>query len=387
MADIVIIGAGAIGAASALALKEADSSLEVVVIEPDYSYRYAATGKGTGGIRQLFTRPENILLSQVTLDAIDDWQSWGTVGDEPAPDLGWQQNGYLFAVGEADVATLERNYETQLANGVVAEWIDKPALLERFPEIVADDLVAAVLSTRDGWLKPGVFFDVLRRKAAAAGVDFRQGRVTTLNHDGPVVRSVRLASGETLPAAAVVNAAGVHAPDIARQLGIELPVEPMRRHEHYIETSEEVSHLPFFKDVHGLAVHAFNSGISVGLVDFDHPGGEDFTIDPSDYPDRVLPALHRRFSGFGELTLRDSWTGLYDQNRFDGNMIIGNVPGWADNLFTACGFSGHGFMHAIGVGRALAELVLYDEYRTLDLSKMSYQRIIDNSYYGEQGVR
>ncbi|WP_449279012.1 NAD(P)/FAD-dependent oxidoreductase [Leucobacter sp. GX24907] len=386
MADVIVIGAGSVGTAAALSLKENDPSLDVVIVEADYSYKYAATGKGTGGVRQLFTRPENVLLSQVTLAAIDDWENWGSVDGAPAPELGWQQNGYMFVVGENDVDTLERNYRTQVDNGVVAEWIDKPALAERFPEIVTDDMVAAVLSTRDGWLKPGVFFDVLRKKAVAAGVDFRIGRVHSLNHDGPIVRSVTLHTGEVLTADAFINAAGVNAPELALQMGVEIPVEPMRRHEHYIETGNDVSHLPFFKDVHGLAVHAFQEGISVGLVDFNFPGGENFSIDPTDYTDRVLPALQERFR-VGELTRRDSWIGLYDQNRFDGNMIIGNVPGRADNLFTACGFSGHGFMHALGVGRGLAELVLHGEYRTLDLSRMDYQRIIDHSYYGEEGVR
>jgi FAD-dependent oxidoreductase domain-containing protein 1 len=113
---------------------------------------------------------------------------------------------------------------------------------------------------------------------------------------------------------------------------MQIPVEPMRRHEHYIETSADVDHLPFVKDVRGLAVHAYRQRISVGLVDFDHPDGEDFTIDSTDYPDRVRPALLERFSGLGKLTLRDSWTGLDDQNRFDGNMIIGNWPGHAELL-------------------------------------------------------
>jgi glycine/D-amino acid oxidase-like deaminating enzyme len=198
---------------------------------------------------------------------------------------------------------------------------------------------------------------------------------------------VRLNSGAVLTADAVINTAGVHAPELAANVGMQLPVEPMRRHEHYVETSADVDHLPFVKDAHGLAVHAFRQGISVGLVDFDHPGGEDFTIDPTDYPDGVRPALLERFSGLGQLTLRDSWTGLYDQNRFDGNMIMGNWPGHADNFYVACGFSGHGFMHALGIGRGLTELVLHGSYQTFDLSPMGYQRILDGYYYGEEGVR
>jgi FAD-dependent oxidoreductase domain-containing protein 1 len=84
---------------------------------------------------------------------------------------------------------------------------------------------------------------------------------------------------------------------------------------------------------------------------------------------------------------RTKVTGLYDQNRFDGNVILGNWPGHLGNFHGACGFSGHGFMHALAVGRGLAELVTRGGYQTLDLSRMSYQRILDGQPYGETGVR
>jgi FAD-dependent oxidoreductase domain-containing protein 1 len=68
-------------------------------------------------------------------------------------------------------------------------------------------------------------------------------------------------------------------------------------------------------------------------------------------------------------------------------MILGNWPGHLDNFYVACGFSGHGFMHALGVGRGLTELILHGDYRTLDLNRMTYQRIVDNRPYPEHGIR
>src|SRR5438876_7042510 len=112
MADVVIAGAGIVGCATAIHLLEASPGLEVVVVEPDYTYARAATGKGTGGVRQLFTRPENIWLSQVTLEAIENWENWGTVDGTPPPALGWRANGYLFVVGPSDADTLAANFET-----------------------------------------------------------------------------------------------------------------------------------------------------------------------------------------------------------------------------------------------------------------------------------
>ncbi len=78
---IVVIGGGIVGTATALHLAEADAALDVVLVEADPTYARAATGKGTGGIRQLFTRPENILLSQYTLDIVENWETWAGAGD------------------------------------------------------------------------------------------------------------------------------------------------------------------------------------------------------------------------------------------------------------------------------------------------------------------
>ena len=87
MTRVVVIGGGIVGTATALHLAEADAGLDVVLVEADPTYTKAATGKGTGGIRQLFTRPENILLSQYTLDVVEGWETWAGAAGEPPGDL------------------------------------------------------------------------------------------------------------------------------------------------------------------------------------------------------------------------------------------------------------------------------------------------------------
>jgi FAD-dependent oxidoreductase domain-containing protein 1 len=77
-----------------------------------------------------------------------------------------------------------------------------------------------------------------------------------------------------------------------------------------------------------------------------HPGGFDLSIDHGYFPRTVWLALVARFPALDRLRLRATTAGLYDQNRLDGNMIIGNYPGQVDNRYLACGFSGHGLMHA-----------------------------------------
>ena len=67
-------------------------------------------------------------------------------------------------------------------------------------------------------------------------------------------------------------------------------------------------------------------------------------------------------------------------------MILGQCIGKVDNLYLAYGFSGHGIMHAPAVGLALSELILEGKYSTMDLERLSYQRVLDNNPYREKGI-
>ena len=68
-------------------------------------------------------------------------------------------------------------------------------------------------------------------------------------------------------------------------------------------------------------------------------------------------------------------------------MIIGAYSKGHGNILTACGFSGHGIMHAPAVKRALSELALHGEFRTIDLTRMGFGRVLDEKPYAELGTK
>jgi FAD-dependent oxidoreductase domain-containing protein 1 len=382
--EVVVIGGGVIGCAAAYFLRTAGVE-RVCVIEPDPTYAKAATPVATGGCRRLFALQENVLMSQFSIEFFKAFEQHVAV-DGAVPDVQWRERGYLFVVGEGHDKVLQKNYETQKRLGVNVELLDRIGIGARYPWMRSDDLVLGVLSPEDGWLDPNSVLQGFRKKAHALNVEFRRDRVVDVYTSGRKVSELELASGAKVRGASTVDAAGCWAASIAKLAGMDLPVNPMRRFEHYVELAEALPPMPLIKDPDRLVIRPEGKGYSVGLVRSDEPRGFNFDLDPNYFEDVVWPACASRIPAFEQLKLKREWVGLYDECELDGNMILGNWPGKLDNFYVACGFSGHGLMHAPAVGRALAELIVKGRYETIDLSRMGYQRVLDNEPYVETGI-
>jgi glycine/D-amino acid oxidase-like deaminating enzyme len=140
------------------------------------------------------------------------------------------------------------------------------------------------------------------------------------------------------------------------------------------------------KDLDRLAFRPEGRGYSGGLVNADEPRGFNFDVDHGYFESVVWPALAHRFPAFEAVRCKRTWSGLYDQCELDGNPVIGNLPGTLDNFHVVAGFSGHGMMHAPAAGRAIAELIVHGRFRTIDLARLGYARVVANEPYPERGI-
>jgi glycine/D-amino acid oxidase-like deaminating enzyme len=383
--DVVVVGGGAIGASVAYFLRSHPKACSVAVIERDKTYQQASTPRASGGVRRLFGLPENIALSNFSIPFFERFEADMSVNDEPAR-IDFKKNGYLFIVASKDVAMLERNYLVQQENGVNVVWLDQDGLKSKFPSMNVTDLAAAVFSPDDGWLDPYSVLRGLRRKASAIGATFLDDEVVRLETQGKRVGKVTLKSGAVISTDHVVNAAGAWAKQISAMVGMRVPIEPMRRYEHYFESEDAIGPLPYLKDTQRLAFRPEGKGYSGGVPDTSEPRGFNFEIE-HDYFERVVwPALAHRFPAFERTKEKNVMAGLYDQNELDGNVIVGPWTGGLQNFYMVAGFSGHGLMHAPGCGRAIAELILDGSYQTIDLSRFGWQRVSDGVPYRETGI-
>lgn len=373
--DVVIAGGGAIGSAIAYFLSHQSTfSGSIVVVEPDPTYVFAASARSASSIRQQFSTPLNITLSAYGMEFL---RARGLDGKQEIGDVGLQESTYLLLSGAAGVPALARNIEIQRGCGVSAHMYDAPALALRYPWINAADLAAGADTAHgEGWFDGYSLLRALRLASERRGVSYRRDRVDSLLMKGTsLVEGVRLGGGETLRCRWVVNAAGTRSRSLAAHAGIDVPVYPRKRTVFVFSSPTVIRNCPLVVDTTGLWFRPdgdrFLCGPGVSLDPDVEP--DDFEVDHRLFEDAAWPALAHRVPAFEAARATSAWVGHYDYNIFDQNAFVGPCEA-VPNFLLACGFSGHGLQHAPGIGRALAELITFGEYRSIDVAPFSYAR-------------
>lgn len=378
------------GSAAAYFLARSGKAGSIAVIEPDPSYARATTPQGAGGVRQQFSLEENIAMSRESLGFYKQFDRH--MADIPdLPDINFREQGYLLVVTRQGEEILRRNQALQASMGVSAELVDYAEMRRRFPSLQRDDIVAACHTPDDGWIDPNGALWGFRRAAAHLGVTYVKASVTAINTDPIKVKSLVLDNGDLVDAEYFVNTAGPWVSEIAAMTGAVLPVVPMCRVQHFWKCAHRLEPLPLVKDESGMFFRPEGDGFAGGRPSFDiEPGFVDDIYSgffANYFEETIWPMMAGLVPKFEDLKLQRSWAGHYAQNTLDGNMIIGRYSPGHDNIITACGFSGHGIMHAPAVGRALSELALTGDYQSLDLSRLGIDRVRENRPLPETGIK
>jgi FAD-dependent oxidoreductase domain-containing protein 1 len=174
---------------------------------------------------------------------------------------------------------------------------------------------------------------------------------------------------------------------LAATVGIDLPVFARKRSVFVFTCPVSIPNCPLVIDPSGLWFRPERDRFLCGIPADPDPDvqPDDFDVDLALFESHAWPVLAHRVPAFEAVRLTSAWAGHYDYNSFDQNAFVGPVPA-IPNLLLASGFSGHGLQQAPGIGRALAEYIRFGEYRSLDLTPLSYARFLNDSPLRELNV-
>lgn len=388
--DVVIIGGGVVGSAIAYFLTaRADFTGRVAVVERDQTYEFASAPRSLGGVRQQFTTPENIKISQFTAEFLAEVGDLLEV-DGDRPDVGFKKQGYLF-LGTAEMeASMRRIHDIQRRENAPVALLDATAIAAKFPWLTLDGITLGSYGTaNEGWIDPFALLQAFRRKARAQGATYFDDEAVAIDRDGARVTAVRLKGGDILSAGKIVNAAGFRAGRVAAMAGIDLPVQPRKRSVFVVDIKEQIPNHPLLIDSSGVYWRPegqyFICGTSPEEENDPEPDYDDFEVDHEIFENEIWPVMAARCPKFEALKVVNSWAGMYDMNLFDHNAVIGPHPD-VTNLYFANGFSGHGLQQSPAVGRAVAELIAAGKFETLDLAAFRFDRIAAGEKFLEEAV-
>ncbi|WP_374333105.1 NAD(P)/FAD-dependent oxidoreductase [Aestuariivirga sp.] len=385
--DVVIVGGGVVGSASAYYLRKHGFTGAIALVEKDTSWALGCTARSVGGLRQQFSTPENIALSKFGVALVKTLKAeFG-----PDADIGFKEQGYLICASPEGLPILEENHAVQIANGADNVLLKGEELAARFPWLVTEGIAAGCFGlSGEGWVDPYMFAALFRKAAMAQGVELIQDEVTGVARDGNRISGVSLASGETLSCGTLVNAAGTGAGALAAMAGIDLPVGPRKRYVYVLDcpaATEALHKAPLTVIPGGAYFRPEGRNFLAGLSPEEHqePDNLDWEVDHAWFEENIWPALAERIPLFEAIKVISSWVGHYDYNALDQNAVIGPHPDVSNFLF-ANGFSGHGLQQGPAAGNAIAELVIDGHYKTIDLSRFGFARIAEGRPLFEKNV-
>ena len=209
MDDVVIVGGGIIGAASAYFLSK--EGRKVKVIERDPTYKSASFPLSLGGFRRQFYQKENILLGKFAREFIFQIPELLKTEKNPNPTASMVPNGYLLMFGAEHADEQYEALENHKACEAGTKNIKGSELSKIFPYINSEGIETATFTDNksEGWIDPFLFHSALKSKAIELGAEFTKGEVKSLSE---------------INAKTIISAAGCW----TKELLEDIPVEPQK---------------------------------------------------------------------------------------------------------------------------------------------------------------
>ncbi len=380
-ADVVLIGGGIVGSSIAYHLVSAGCK-NVLVIERETTQGKGSTGKSMGGVRAQFSTPVNI---QMSLYSIPFYASFEEQVGHPCD---YRPQGYLFcATNERHLAYLRSNYEKQVGLGLKnVRLISGDDIRSMFPQLRGDDIVGGSFCATDGFVDPySVMIGFMTWASDHGARLWKNASVTGITQKNQTFE-IETTLG-TVSTRTVVNCAGAWAAPIAKMVGVDLPVEPLRRMLVPTEPFDQFPHsAPMIIDMsNGFHFRPEGRGFLLAWNDPEETPGYKTDFEPN-FIEKILTRAADRVPAFDSVAVnpKRAWAGLYEMTP-DHHPILGESPE-VPGFFFANGFSGHGVMHSPATGKILSDLILTGKTDLIDASLLNFSRFAEGRTIHETAV-
>ncbi|KAJ3656076.1 hypothetical protein Zmor_015178 [Zophobas morio] len=410
-ADVLIVGGGAIGSSIAYWLKEKTSreGIRVIVVEKDMTFAKCSTVLSPGGLHQQYSLPENIQMSLYGAEFLRTIkQRFGS-----AADVWYTPQGYLVLANEEGAQKLIDNSVIEKELGALNQLLTKDQLKRKFPWMNVSDVELGRLGLeRQGWFDPWALLSVLRYGASNLGAQYIQAEVVdfmfTERHDyigeGMEDNSyealheavIKMPDGEhrSIEFAYCIIAAGVETVELAQlakigvgsgMLSVPLPIKTRNRYVYKFDCLETPPGINTPMTVDYSGIYFRRNGLGGSFIGGVAPSEKPEISNDEFFHQQIYPILENRVPAFKSIKMTNSWSGFYENNYFDDSGIVGPHP-YYHNLYLATGFSSYGIQQAPAIGRAVAELILDGDFKTIDLTRFGFDRFIVDKPMYETGV-
>lgn len=366
-ADVIVVGGGIIGCATAYYLSKKGSS--VILLEGSDYIGNGGSSRNGGGVRQSGRDPRELPLVMYGIRNL-----WPKLSEELEVDCEYHQDGNLrLGKTEKHIKILQGLTERAVKTGLDVRMIDEKEV-QRINPYLSKEVIGASWCPTDGHANPLTTTLGFYKTARKHGVQFISGeKVFALKKTQGRLRQV-MTENTIYEAETIVLAAGLESRKIAASIGIDIPMRPVmlealvtEAEPHMFDQMLGTAEADFYghQTKHGSFVFGGSSGL------------EGYTKDNGNLSCCSLTApcicrgIMKYFPDLADAKIVRTWAGWMDRTA-DGVPVLGNVeevPG----LVLACGFSGHGFGIAPAIGNQLAELIV-DQETTVDISALHYNR-------------
>ena len=396
--DVLVVGAGIMGVASAYHLKKSNPGKDVLVID-----RYGAPGQGNTGrsnamFRNTFSSEDNQLLSNASIDFFCHIQ------EESRVDIGLQKIGYLWLMDDAQLSKSERYLTAMERNGIEIRREAREELARLLPSLATSfasngeaavmslpDVAGGVFGVKCGRLDPDKLVRFYAQEFVKLGgrlafnteaTSLLVGPSERLEIDGePFVWQGHRFEGVSTPsgkvrAGAVVLAGGAWENELLEPIGVECHAKAKKRQLFSIQAKgerlEALLHTKGFNPLNLLplvilprsGVHfkpvseenvfwaACEDDFNRAFLDLPEHDLERYQAERSYYEKSIYPILTSYFPEFRGSTVRAMWAGLYSYNTVDSTPFAFRD----ENLIVVGGDSGSGIMKGDSLGRIVDAL-------------------------------